>query len=70
MDMQIKQVQRDQSYTLWSLAQHARMSVEEIRRLVERGQLDSHYTDGELYVNGKDFLEWAEKQKGEQGHYQ
>jgi hypothetical protein len=68
--MRIEQVHRDESYDLWALAKRADMQVEEIRQLVERGHLPSHYTDDELYVNGKDFLEWAERQKGEQRHYE
>ncbi|MFC4767603.1 hypothetical protein [Effusibacillus consociatus] len=68
--MRIEGVRRDQYYDIWSLAQHARMPVEKIRQLVERGHLDSHITDGEPYINGQDFLEWAEKQKGEQRHYE
>lgn len=68
--MFIKGVERSKSYELWALAKAAHMPVEEIRDLVENGGLPSHYTDNELYVNGKDFLVWAERQKGEQRHYQ
>lgn len=68
--MRIEGVRRDKSYDIWTLAEHARLPVEEVRQLVERGHLASHYTDDELYINGKDFLEWAEIQKGEQRHYE
>ncbi|WP_018133147.1 hypothetical protein [Effusibacillus pohliae] len=68
--MRIEGVRRDQYYDIWTLAERARMPIEQIRQLVERGQIDSHITGGEPYINGKDFLEWAEKQKGEQRHYE
>jgi hypothetical protein len=42
--MRIEGVRRDQSYDIWTLAQKATMRVEDIRQLVERGHLESHFT--------------------------
>ncbi|TCP53942.1 hypothetical protein EV586_105288 [Tumebacillus sp. BK434] len=67
--METKGIQRDKQYTLFELADRAGITVADVQELVHRGKLDSHYTDDTEMVNGKDFLNWAERvEQADEGH--
>ena len=66
--MERHSIQRDKTYTLFELADRSGLRVAELQDLVNRGKLDSHYTDDTEVVNGKDFLLWAESQEGDAHH--
>ena len=65
------QIRVDKTYTLFELADRAGMRVAELQNLIEKGHLDSHITDDTEVVNGKDFLQWQQKNHyNHQRHYQ
>jgi hypothetical protein len=63
-------IQRDKTYTLFELSDRTGMRVAELQELVHRGKLASHYTDDTEVVNGKDFLEFAERIEEEHEGFQ
>jgi hypothetical protein len=69
--MERTSIERDKTYTLFELADRTGMRVSELQDLVNRGHLNSHYTDDMEVVNGKDFLQWAQSHRGgERRHYE